>query len=964
MSKNIGLKDVFRPDVAIDRSSGDRMCTIKALIATTLIFIGALLLGVSETRAESPHGDWVVDGVEVVENETILLNGDLIVESEGSLTLRNVTLKLSCQYDGQHRISVKPGGSLSIYDGSISATEGGNRFTFMVAGDHFLMKDSEIHGCGWGRWAADESGIPEPAPWNWSVAGLFVDTDNAVITNNLISNNFAAIIVQGTEISVTNNIMISNDYNPIVVNGPANHITNNLIKHSVASGWARCIDVYGDNNIVANNTLSTEPRKDRVACVSGISVTSWGNKIANNTMLSLNGYGISLGVRCVSCNNIVENNKMSVGEFGIHVEGSNNRIATNRIVGAETGIDLVYSYNNVVANNSLSKIGGIHGVRMCHSSDNAIVNNRISLADSIYFSSGIFMWRSSKKNKIQGNTILASHQSAGIFVLYSSGDNTINDNTISSAHAGPIILDDSSGNLIYGNNFIDVLEPPYDDGYNRWDHEGEGNYWSDYTGEDLNQDGVGDKPYNIKPNGIDNHPLMKAAVTEPAPVPDVEPIPPKAHPECITITEDQFWEDETIVLDTHLNINSGAKLPIRNPSLIMLRESHSAFITVNGGGSLYIYHSVITDTESGHGCRFVAQRDSKFVMRDSEWHGVYYAWWNEGFEIYTDNATIADNTITGVSIMLVHTSFVRVANNTILNSLSPLILFGSTNTVIENNKISRSFEGAICLQGPYGGGEGGSDNNIITGNHISDTWKWGIMVEGDNNLIHHNNFMNCSWSARDSGTGNRWDYGGEGNYWSLYDGEDKDGDGIGDTPYRIPPNGVDRYPLLVQISAELRQITLSFTTSDGTPLDNATVRIEYPDGKEKTFTTNTEGNILLARTPSGRYRIKEVTWHGTLLNIQPTNILVDESVRYHFIIAPPTTETTTQRITSTITDTATRTTTTAATFMVTETLATTVTRTATTTAQEDVTTHVWLSAGLLVLVLVLLGTILYIRQKR
>jgi hypothetical protein len=45
---------------------------------------------------------------------------------------------------------------------------------------------------------------------------------------------------------------------------------------------------------------------------------------------------------------------------------------------------------------------------------------------------------------------------------------------------------------------------------NFWDHDGEGNYWSDYSGQDLNRDGLGDVPYLIDETYRDNHPLMGA----------------------------------------------------------------------------------------------------------------------------------------------------------------------------------------------------------------------------------------------------------------------------------------------------------------------------------------------------------------------------------------------------------------------------------------------------------------------
>jgi len=76
----------------------------------------------------------------------------------------------------------------------------------------------------------------------------------------------------------------------------------------------------------------------------------------------------------------------------------------------------------------------------------------------------------------------------------------------------------------------------------------------------------------------------------------------------------------------------------------------------------------------------------------------------------------------------------------------------------------------------------------------------------ENNTFYHNNFVNCGSPVRDwdwfSTFPNFLDNGFEGNYWSIYNGTDANGDGVGDTAYVLDENLTDNHPLIYPYDIE------------------------------------------------------------------------------------------------------------------------------------------------------------------
>jgi len=174
----------------------------------------------------------------------------------------------------------------------------------------------------------------------------------------------------------------------------------------------------------------------------------------------------------------IRNSGIGTGDSAILIESYiGNVISNNKIVNNKVGIIVSTSYNNIISNNTIS-------------------NN--DEAGMYFYSSG--------DNVVTGN-VITNNNYYGI-KFHSSTNNLISDNTISFNRLGVYLYFHSSSNIFYHNNFDNTNQTTSSETTNAWNYDGEGNYWRDYTGPDLDNDGIGDTPYTIDPTNRDNFPLM------------------------------------------------------------------------------------------------------------------------------------------------------------------------------------------------------------------------------------------------------------------------------------------------------------------------------------------------------------------------------------------------------------------------------------------------------------------------
>jgi len=263
-------------------------------------------------------------------------------------------------------------------------------------------------------------------------------------------------------------------------------------------------------------------------------------KLKNCNISKNKGDGITMegGYNVEICNCNIEDNTGSgifarewpyllPGPMPIHDIKINNCIIKGSNYG---GLELHSSNNTIISNCEIYENN--EPAIYYRSSDNVSVTN-CNIHNNNY--SGIHVWKST--NSLLKDNVIRNNIFPGIWII-SSNYVVISNNTVNSNGHGIMLYDASShcnihdcniydngwgvfiesddctDNTIYHNSFRENEKGnAYDGGSNIWDngYPSGGNYWDDYTGDDADNDGVGDTPYKIrdeKKDIFDRYPLM------------------------------------------------------------------------------------------------------------------------------------------------------------------------------------------------------------------------------------------------------------------------------------------------------------------------------------------------------------------------------------------------------------------------------------------------------------------------
>ena len=223
----------------------------------------------------------------------------------------------------------------------------------------------------------------------------------------------------------------------------------------------------------------------------------------NGTIIDGNGTG---NVVAVSSDNVtIDGFTMRNGTYGIYVNASDNFaiIQCNASCNNGDGIHIRYSQNFTIENDIVGNNTN-RGLFVTNSLKFAVNNNLVFGSEKSY---GLNV-NASANGMIMLNNVYENFYD-GIGLGWDSTNCTVFGNTVYKNQQWGIWVDSNAeNNMIYHNNIIGNGKQATSRLFNHWNNSVEGNYWSNYTGVDLNQDGIGDTPHVIDANNTDYHPLM------------------------------------------------------------------------------------------------------------------------------------------------------------------------------------------------------------------------------------------------------------------------------------------------------------------------------------------------------------------------------------------------------------------------------------------------------------------------
>jgi len=319
--------------------------------------------------------------------------------------------------------------------------------------------------------------------------GHTIIVDVGIYKENIVVNKSVSLIGE----DAANTIIDGMNKNTVV-----NITANNVLFEGFTIQNASIPYEYKYPGIILYNVSGCQVKKNILfACYTGVHANQTARcQITKNNFTYC--YICAFAVQCREF--IVEDNKAYNYNGGGMIFGFCN----DSLISRNDVSNFVYSLGSTMG----IYIVKCNNVTLC---ENIACNN----TDTMYYSSGGIVVEDCVNCTVTKNRI-KDNQFGGLGLTYGSRNNVVSGNYIANQKVGVYLLE-SSNNTFYHNNLVNNTHQVFDaslnyteysSSVNDWDNNLEGNYWSNYTGKDLNHDGIGDTEHIIYASNQDNCPLM------------------------------------------------------------------------------------------------------------------------------------------------------------------------------------------------------------------------------------------------------------------------------------------------------------------------------------------------------------------------------------------------------------------------------------------------------------------------